>query len=269
MTRRRVEGLGAVARTLIAPLWARASETKRGSPILTDWNAVTTAGSLDLDFNGLHLPRSTIAGACARTALIDAMVRERCKADPRLMLVNIGEGLDNRFGRVDNGAISCVDLDLPEVVDLRATFFPVTPRRRVIARSVLDYVWLDEIGGGFRTLLLVAEGVLMYLEAEDVRALLAHVAARFPGAQLIFDSIAPVMVRFARIELGGGFDARFRWGVRHAGEVERWGAGYKLIERRSVFQTHREHFGWFMRALTRSVPAANWIHSVNRIRLGA
>ncbi len=268
MSERGAQGLGPVPRTLMAPLWARAIETKRASPILSDWSAVTTAGSLDFDFGRLHLPRSTVAGACARTALIDEMVRECCRMDPRLMLVNLGEGLDNRFGRVDNGAISCVDLDLPEVVDLRARFFPDTRRRRAIARSALNYEWMDEIGSGFDAVVFVAEGVLMYLRMEEVRELFARVAVRFPGAQIIFDSIAPPMVRFARMELGRGFDARFQWGVRHAAEMERWGRGYKLMERRSVFETHRRHFGFLMRSITRVIPAALWIHSVNRFRLG-
>ena len=269
MTKRRVQGLGPVPLTMMVPLWARASETKRNSPILTDWTAVTTAGALDFDFDRLRLPRTTVVGACARTAIIDGIVRACCKAAPRLMLVNIGEGLDDRFGRVDNSLISCLDLDLPEVIDIRAALLPDTRRRRSISASVLDDAWMDAVGPGFDTLVLVAEGVLMYLPVEDVRALFARVAARFSGARIVFDSVAPAMARFgARLELGRSFDAQYRWGVKHAVEIEKWGTAYKLIESRSVFETYRSHFGFLVRALTRAIPETVWAHSVNHVRLG-
>lgn len=264
-----IAGLGPAPRTLIVPLWARATETRRARSILTDWHAVTTASSLDFDFAGLRLSRTTITAACARTSVIDDMVRDCTRGDPRLLLINIGEGLDNRLGRVDNGVMSCLDLDLPDVIRIRSNFVQESARRRFIAKDALDPGWLEEIGGSFATVLLVAEGVLMYLPADEVRTLLARVASRFPGAQIIFDTFAPSVARFgARFELGRESDASYRWGVNHARELESWGAGYKLIERRSVFQTHRRHFSWLMRTITRALPGAAWAHSINRLRLG-
>ena len=197
------------------------------------------------------------------------MVSDLCQRDPRLVLVNIGEGLDNRFARVDNGRMSCLDLDLPEVMRLRANFTPETRRRRLVPKSVLDYTWMDEVDLSDRTMVLVAEGVLMYLPPEDVRRLFSRTAERFPGTEIIFDTVAPALLRFgATAELGRGLNARYQWGVRHAAEVEDWGEGYKLQERRSVFQTHRRHFGLLVRAVTRLMPSAAWAHSVNRVRLG-
>src|SRR5262249_53825569 len=152
----------------------------------------------------------------ARTAIIDRMVSDLCMRDPRLVLVNIGEGLDNRFTRIDNGRISCIDLDLPEVIRLRANFAPETNRRRLVPKSVLDYTWMDEVDSRGRPFVLVAEGVLMYLPREDVRRLFARTAERFPGAEIIFDTVAPALVRFgATVELGRGLNARYQWGVKH------------------------------------------------------
>jgi O-methyltransferase involved in polyketide biosynthesis len=269
VSRELIHGLEPIPLTMVVPLWARASETRRAGSILTDWYAVTTAGALDFDFEGLHLSRTTMAGACARTAVIDGIVRGCCRLDPHLLLINIGEGLDNRFGRVDNGLMSCLDLDLPDVIRIRSEFVRETARRRVIGKSALDPSWMDDVAPGFQTILLVAEGVLMYLHPDDVRTLLARVAGRFPGAQIVFDTLAPTMARFgARFELGRGLEARYQWGMRHSRELEDWGIGYKLLERRSVFQTHRSHLGWFVRALMRVAPAITWAHSINRLRLG-
>jgi O-methyltransferase involved in polyketide biosynthesis len=198
------------------------------------------------------------------------MVRDCSRVDPHLLLVNIGEGLDNRFGRVDNGVMTCVDLDLPDVVRIRSEFIRETVRRRLVAKSVLDPSWMDDVGAGFRTVVLVAEGVLMYLQADEVHTLLARIAARFPGAQIVFDSLSPAVVPFgARLELGRGLEARYQWGIRHAREFENWGMGYQLLERRSVLQTHRKHFNVWIRALTSVAPAITWAHSINRLRLGS
>jgi O-methyltransferase involved in polyketide biosynthesis len=254
---------------MLAPLWARAAETRRSSPLLSDWSAVTTAGSLDFDFERLRLPRTTVVGACARTLIIDQMVRSCCQTAPGLLLVNLGEGLDNRFGRVDNGTISCLDVDLPEVIRLRANLIGESPRRRLVASSILDTTWMDEIRPRYHTILLVAEGVLMYLFEGDVRALFSRIAERFPGAEILFDTFAPGMTRFgAGFEMGSLVGASYRWGVRHAVELETWAAGYKLIERRSVFDSHRRHFGFLLRTAARISPSVVWAHSINRMRLG-
>src|SRR5262249_6562489 len=155
----------------------------------------------------------------ARTLIIDQIVRSCCEIEPRLMLVNLGEGLDDRFGRVDNGSICCLDLDLPEGIRLRANFIDESPRRRLVGASVLETSWMDPIGTGFHTVLVVAEGVLMYLFEDDVRALFARLAKRFPGAQIVFDTLAPSISKLGgRLELGSLMDASYRWGVRHAAE---------------------------------------------------
>ncbi len=269
MGRYSLAGLGPVPLTLLVPLWARARETIQERPILADWTAVATAGAMDFNFSQLRLPRTTQVGACNRTLLIDAMVRECLKSDPRLMLVNIGEGLDNRFGRVDNGSISCVDLDLPEVIEIRRRFVLESARHRLAGASVLDESWTRTVEAGGCKVVLVAEGVLMYLPLDEVRRLMARLARRFPGCELIFDTVSPRLARLgSRVELGGATEAPFRWGVKHAAEMERWGDGYTLVERRSVFLENRERFGLGVRLLTRAIPATVWSHSVNRLRLG-
>src|SRR6185437_1910941 len=44
--------------------------------------------------------------------------------------------------RVDNGQVHWFDLDLPDTIELRRSFFADTGRRRMVAASVLDEDWL-------------------------------------------------------------------------------------------------------------------------------
>jgi O-methyltransferase involved in polyketide biosynthesis len=48
-------------------------------------------------------------------------------AHPEGLVVNLGAGLDTRFYRLDNGTITWIDIDLPEVV----AFSPEPIRRRL------------------------------------------------------------------------------------------------------------------------------------------
>jgi O-methyltransferase involved in polyketide biosynthesis len=53
-------------------------------------------------------------------------------------IVNLGAGLDTGFYRVDNGFIQWIDVDLPEVIELRKTVIPETDSSRRISGSPLD-----------------------------------------------------------------------------------------------------------------------------------
>lgn len=270
MAKYRIDGLGPVAQSLLAPLWARASETLERRPILTDWNAVATTGAIDFPFDKLHLPALTHTGACVRTLIVDEMVRRNLQHDPKLLLINLGEGLDNRFSRVDNGALTCIDLDLPEVIELRRRFSPESARRRLIASNIANPEWIRQAAAlRSGSVTLVAEGVLMYMPESEVRALFVRLAEWLPGCEIIFDTVSPTLAAFgSRAELGRCLQARFHWGVRHAAEIETWGAGYRLLERQSVFRSHPHRFHRLTRLLTRFVPRSAWAHSVNRFRLG-
>ncbi len=56
--------------------------------------------------------------------------------------------------------------------------------------SALDPIWMDGVDAS-SGLFIVAQGLLMYLEPPSVRRLLAGIAERFPGADLIFDVVPP------------------------------------------------------------------------------
>ena len=64
------------------------------------------------------------------------------KKNPDGILVNIGCGMDSRFLRVDNGKMTCFDLDLPEMIEFKKQFYeqtdPVPSSRHIRIRLCLD-----------------------------------------------------------------------------------------------------------------------------------
>jgi O-methyltransferase involved in polyketide biosynthesis len=134
------EGLGSVQKTLLLPLWGRAVETRKREPLLVDRAAVEIIGKLDYDFSTIaaNIRPITRLAWIARAIHVDRSVRELVARRPRATIVNVGCGLDTTFERVDNGQLSWVDLDLPDVIELRSRLVSQGPRRRsILARHLL------------------------------------------------------------------------------------------------------------------------------------
>jgi O-methyltransferase involved in polyketide biosynthesis len=112
-----------VSITLFIPLCPKAFETKRKHPIIIDNKAVEIIDSLDFDTKP-YLQKRAYHSAIVRTYLIDNGVKKFIKENPTGTIINLGCGLDTRITRVDNGQLKWIDLDLPEVIDLRRRFFP-------------------------------------------------------------------------------------------------------------------------------------------------
>ena len=104
---------------------------------------------------------------------------------------------------------------LPEIFALPAT----------IGTSVTDPGWLDEVPAGGRVL-IVAEGLLMYLTPADVTELLNRLVDRFDTGQLLADLMSKWGPRQSKIVAPG----LIKWGTRDGGEITRWDARLRLIE---------------------------------------
>jgi O-methyltransferase involved in polyketide biosynthesis len=185
--------LGPVQHTLLITLTARARETVKKRPLLRDPKAVEMVKAIDFDTDmyGKGWGGSIVA---LRTSVFDAWVRAFLADHPDGTVVELGCGLNTRFERVDNGSVHWVDVDLPDVIDLRRQFFHDTDRRTSVAASVLDDDWQQIVADRPGPYFLVTEGVLVYLAEDDVVRALHGIATRFPGALVAFDTYSHRML---------------------------------------------------------------------------
>ena len=120
---------------------------------------------------------------------------------------------------------------MPPVIELRQQFFNENERYRMVASSVTDLVWVELIEAGDRPLLVVAEGLLMYLDESDVQRLVLRLRETFPGCRLVADVFSKLAARSATkhpaLKATG---ARLGWGIDDAHEMESWAAGIQLLE---------------------------------------
>ena len=216
--------LEGVSETTLWTLHHRASEAARPDRVLHDPMAVELVETIDFPFEARFGTSSTWSQWQAlRARTFDREVRRFLHDHPDGTVIALGEGLETQLWRVNNNHVRWVSVDLPPVIQLRQQLLPTSPRLELVASSVVDGAWLDEIGRT-RGTLVTAQGLLMYLAPEQVHDLIAACAARIGDGGLLFDALPRwLSERTQREPLGkpGGYrPPPWTWGI-DAAEIDR------------------------------------------------
>ncbi|GAA0671181.1 class I SAM-dependent methyltransferase [Kitasatospora atroaurantiaca] len=190
--------LEAIPETALWTLYHRAVEARRLDTVLDDPKAVELVERIDYPFEERFGPDGGLQGQlqALRAGCFDREIEDFLARCPRGTVVCLGEGLETQYWRVDNGRATWITVDLPEAVALREELLPPGPRQRLIACSVTDPRWMDEVDAE-RGVLITAQGLLMYLRPGEVRDLIAGCAERFPGGTLVLDAVPRWFSRMA------------------------------------------------------------------------
>lgn len=240
--------LGTVQETLVLPLFVRAMETQKEKPLLTDSKAVSLVNSISYDFTFMEkayrsfLNRLMFNATIGRYIYFDDRLTAFIDSFPEATIINIGCGLDTTFYRVDNGKIQWIDLDLPDVIDLRKECFSESERNRIISKSVFDVSWYNSIENKDHLMLLMA-GVLFYFNESQVKRLFKDFQTYLPGAEMIFDTVSKLSVKmFNREAKKSNKSARMIWSISNINEIEKWNCGLEVIECISAVKVRRQHY---------------------------
>ena len=214
--------------TLLISLFARAQP---GKLLFFDPKAQEILDQVDYDFSKLKVPYKTVVLICQRVKKLDAVTRDFLAEYPDGIVLHLGCGLDARFWRVDNERVDWYDLDMLPVIELRKQFFPEDSRYHLIVSSVTDLKWVDTVDAAGRPVLVVAEGLLMYLSEADVKRLVLRLREAFPSCRLVADVFSQMTARSAtRHPSLKKTGARIGWGIDDPHELEMWAQGIRLLE---------------------------------------
>jgi O-methyltransferase involved in polyketide biosynthesis len=225
--------LGNIQKTLFMPVWARAVETKKNKPVLTDFTAVEIIDSVDFDFSQMskNLKEINQISWIARCKRFDSIIRDFIKNNPEGTIVNIGCGLDTTYERIGDQSIMWYDLDLPDVIELRKKFLKETGKRKFIAGSFLDTAWFDEISAKNR-ILFISAGVFVYFEEPEIKNFIILLADKFDDSELFFDVTSLKGMQIAnKVIRDAGLDSNsfFKWGLSDKSIIASWDNRIKLI----------------------------------------
>ena len=128
-----------------------------------------------------------------RSFVFDQAVLDFWKDHPEGTVVNLGEGLETqRFRLTDNRPKDTVwlSVDLPEAIEAREKFITADQSNIHVPVSALDVEsWAKKVPAD-KAVFITAQGILMYLEPDNVKSLFQDIAKTFPGATLMFDMIS-------------------------------------------------------------------------------
>ncbi|APW61497.1 class I SAM-dependent methyltransferase [Paludisphaera borealis] len=222
--------------TLLITLFAKAMDSRAADSILGDRWADEAVGRLDYDFAKLKIKRDETIGIAMRAKHLDRWTSEFLVENPRGIVLNLGCGLDSRVYRLDPpAAVRWFDVDFPEVVELRRRLYPDRAGGRLIGTSVTDPNWIGALPSDGPAL-IVAEGLMPYLEEDDLRRLLERLTTHFPTGVLAFDGYSRLGLRFMKnlpcIQATG---ATFRWGIDDPCELEAMIPRLKLVEETAYY----------------------------------
>ncbi len=249
--------------TLLIPLFAKA----QANPVLQDEKARQILDRAAYDFQALKVPEKTAVTLRMRAKQLDAYARSFLSEHPNAVVIHLGCGLDSRCLRVQHPQARWYDLDLPDVIALRKKFYPETDTYRMIASSVTDLTWVQEIDAEGRPVFIVAEGLLMYLHDSEVQSLIDCLHERFPGCHLVFDAFSKLTA--SRIQAHPSIQmtgATVHWGIDDPREIETWAQGIRLQEEWFFSQSADiPNMGWFYRIVFRLTSGIQAVQKAQRL----
>ena len=181
--------LEGVSATTLWTLHNRGTEAKRSDGVIRDPWAVTLFDAISYDYRKFGKPNQSHA---LRAVAFDGAALDYLTTHPKASVVALAEGLQTSFWRLGRTGLTdeltWYSVDLPPVMALRETLLPSDDQIVPLAQSALDRSWMDRVDDS-NGVFITAEGLLMYLEPEDALGLIRDCAARFPGGQMMFDTI--------------------------------------------------------------------------------
>lgn len=221
------------------PVFAKAIETKRKDAQIIDIEAVEITKealrfmpSLKKVFD--TIPAKSKASTVGRTILVDKIVQAYVERNPDAIIVNLGAGLCTRFEKLDNGLLSWIELDLPEVGKIWNYFYHATPRHQFWAYDLHEDDWISRLKtfSEGKPMLFLAENVLMYCSKEANKNLLGKMAANFPTSEIWFESHSFWMQQLKSLTDGkpDNFCA-----IETGKEIEKWHNNIKFVEEKPIW----------------------------------
>jgi methyltransferase (TIGR00027 family) len=194
-------------------LWVavfRARETERQDALFRDPFARKLAGE-----RGEQIAKGMQAGLryewpyTARTVRFDQIVTEQIKQGAD-MVINLAAGLDTRPYRMDLPvSLQWVEVDFPAMIDYKEQVLAGEKPRCVLERVRLDLSdvssrrpLFQKLGSNARKVLVLAEGLLVYLTRDEVSALARDLAAQSTFKDWAIDLCSPGLLKMLQKNLG-------------------------------------------------------------------
>jgi len=177
--------MNGVNKTLYIPLYGKAYVSKKGI-ILEDKKAEEIWAAEGFALKGKSKSKWLAYYMGMRSAVFDNWLRAQMADDESAVIIHIGCGMDSRVLRVGTKGHVWYDVDFPEVIEERSRFYQENERYHMLASDARKREWLDTLPGNANSI-VVMEGVSMYMQLEELQAVLKDVCAHFKQTKVLMD----------------------------------------------------------------------------------
>ncbi|MBD5506636.1 MAG: class I SAM-dependent methyltransferase [Lachnospiraceae bacterium] len=240
-----------VSETMLQTMYARAAYSKQKNAKIHDDKAVEIVSRVDYDFSLAGDDALMSKGVIARTILLDRMVGDFIRQNPNATVINIACGMDTRAYRLKIGStVRWYNIDLPETIEVRRRFLEENGHISMIAKSAMDERWADEIEEPKGRVLVIIEGLVMYLSEQDVKQILSIISRRFERAEVIMEVMNPWVVKNVKEKSIEKTKVKFTWGIKSGKELQcispdyTWVRDVSLVEGMKIIMPVYYLFGW-------------------------
>ena len=229
-----------VPETMLQTLYARAAETESGRGLIRDEMAVDIVRKLDYGFSMAARDKTMSTGVVARTILLDRMTEQFLSEHPETTVINIACGLDTRCYRLTSDYRHWYNLDLEETMKIRRRFMSETEKISQIRCSAMDPAWTQQVSGIQGQVLVIIEGLTMYLSEKEVKQIFSLIETTFEQVTVFTEVMNPWVVGHVREKSIEGSAARFSWGIRGKKQMEALIPAFHCIDERSLVEGMQE-----------------------------
>ncbi|WP_343252647.1 methyltransferase domain-containing protein [Ligaoa zhengdingensis] len=223
--------LSGVPETMLQTVYARAKETRtRGA--IRDEKAVQLVKQLNYDFSLADKDAAMHNGVIARTIVLDRLVKNFLETHPGAVVVNTACGLDTRCYRM-SGYAHWYNLDLPETMAVREKLLPEYGDISPIAMSAMED-WGGQIKESGVPVLVIIEGLTMYLTEADIRQMFSVISGRFRQVIVLVETMNPAVAKHFKEKSIEGSHAKFTWGVKDGNALAALLPDFRCIEEHSL-----------------------------------
>ena len=180
------------------------------------------------------------SGVIARTIVLDDMVEQYLNEHPDTIVVNIGCGLDTRCYRMKGKYSLWYNLDLPETIDIRSRFLEEKGPIYQIAKSAMDNSYVDDIDYHGENVLVIMEGLTMYLCEKDIRKIFSIIEKSFQKVTVMVETMSPFVVKHVKEKSIEGSNAKFTWGVENGTELQKIVPNFSILQEVSLVEGMKE-----------------------------
>lgn len=238
-----------VPETMLQTLYARAKESQKKKPYIYDKKAIEIVSRMEYDFSKADTDVAMSSGVIARTILLDKMVREFLSKFPHTIVVNIACGMDTRCYRMQGDFLRWYNLDLPETIRIRERFLKENGPIYQIPKSAMDSSYADEIVWNKEPVLVIIEGLTMYLSEADIMQMFDIIDKKFEKVTVFVETMSPLVVRHFTEKSIEHSQAKFSWGIKNGSELHKLIPGFfnkedvSLTEGMKVFAPYYKILG--------------------------